>query len=69
MLERNYSTLMELQFIEGLGTHAAHHEKTRLQLLEDYRDAMSARRDWGDVNRNEVMLYVASQIAEERGKR
>jgi len=63
-----WDTQDEIAYIRGLGMHRSPSRRsgTRLELLEGYLRGAQAKKEWADVDRNLVMMYLENAIAEER---
>jgi hypothetical protein len=63
MYEDKWTTTDEKDFINNLGRlRTGQPSKKRLELLQNYKDTMQKRQDWGDVNRMMVLFYVENEI-------
>lgn len=60
-----WSTLDEMGFIDGLGTHRhqGDSENHRLELLLAYQSSMRNRREWGSIDPYLVRIHLSKRIA------
>lgn len=65
-----YSTADERQYLDGLGTWRVHpaRSRTRSAWLRAYIDAAALRKEWGSIDREEVLDY-ARGLLEKRLRR
>lgn len=57
-----WTTLREIEFLDGLGAHAPAVTAGRVRLLELYRDAITSRANWGGVDRDEISRHVKALL-------
>lgn len=51
----------EIDFINNLGTHSPHAAEfnlTRIELLRGYINGAKRRVDWGDIDRETILVYA-----------
>ncbi len=63
-----WTTLREIEFVDGLGGHAPAVTTDRIRLLELYRESIPSRRKWDGIDHEEVTRHVDALLAELRGK-
>lgn len=61
----SWSTANEKEFIDGLSNFTEMKIESRLSLLEKYKEAMDARKDWGTINRRMIAAHVELAIEKE----
>lgn len=57
IITRTHSTLNEIEFLNGLGTHSIH-PLDRETLLQNYIEAAENRADWGKINKHEAVAHA-----------
>ena len=61
--DRKWTTPDEVAFIAALGTHTPDRQlASRAVLLQQYRDAMALRQDWGDIDEVRVLTAVCAAL-------
>ena len=59
-----YSTLDEIRFIQNLGSfNSFHKKKSRKDLLKKYLNQCKNRKDWLNIDKDEVIEYAKKELA------
>lgn len=58
-----YTTAHELNFLRRLGRFSSS-LKPRRALLQNYKEAMSVRKNWGQIDPDAVRKFVTRELAE-----
>jgi hypothetical protein len=60
-VNRSWSTKDELKFIDNIGTFGDR-PSGRLVLLEGYLRGVRQRRDWGGMNKSEILSHASAEL-------
>lgn len=63
----NHTTKNEIEFVKNLGKHNAHNEnysgpRDKRILLKGYLRGLEKREKWGEIDKNEVMVFVRKAL-------
>ena len=58
-----WTTIDELTFIDGIGGWTLEErEKNRIVLLRQYAEAIQCRKDWGKIDKKQVMQRLSEEL-------
>lgn len=63
IVARTHSTLNEIEFLNGLGTHSLN-PLDRETLLKNYIEAAERRTDWGKINQHQAVAHAHNLLAD-----